>query len=58
MEKTQKQNNDTIVSISVQEIYQHPDNPRKDLGELSELGESIRKNGRRTKNNAAEGKKH
>lgn len=26
-------------------IYQHPDNPRKDLGDLTELSESIRKKG-------------
>ena len=39
------QNKDTIVSISAREIYQHPDNPRKDLGDLSELSESIKKNG-------------
>lgn len=40
-----KGNSDIIVDISVQEIYQHPDNPRKDLGELSELADSIKKNG-------------
>lgn len=34
-----------IVSIAVENIYQHPDNPRKDLGDLSELSESIRKKG-------------
>lgn len=34
-----------IVSISVEKIYQHPDNPRKDLGDLSELSESIKKKG-------------
>lgn len=34
-----------IVSISTQEIYQHPDNPRKDLGDLSELSDSISKKG-------------
>lgn len=40
-----KENSDAIVNISTQEIYQHPDNPRKDLGELSELADSIKKNG-------------
>ncbi len=40
-----KENSDVIVSISTQEMYPHPDNPRKDLGDLSELAESIRKNG-------------
>lgn len=34
-----------IVSISAQDIYQHPDNPRKDLGDLSELSDSIAKKG-------------
>ena len=40
-----QQNKDTIVNIGAREIYQHPDNPRKDLGDLSELSESIKKNG-------------
>lgn len=34
-----------IVNISTQDIYQHPDNPRKDLGDLTELSDSIKKNG-------------
>lgn len=34
-----------IVGISTQDIYQHPDNPRKDLGDLSELADSIAKKG-------------
>ncbi|MCM1245770.1 MAG: ParB N-terminal domain-containing protein [Roseburia sp.] len=38
-------NSNEIVSIKVTEIYQHPDNPRKDLGDLSELTESIKKKG-------------
>ena len=38
-------NDKEIVSIAVENIYQHPDNPRKDLGELSELSESIKKKG-------------
>ena len=33
------------VSIAVENIYQHPDNPRKDLGDLSELSDSIKKKG-------------
>lgn len=37
--------NDIIVSIAAENIYQHPDNPRKDLGDLSELSESIRMKG-------------
>ena len=31
-----------IISINADMIYPHPDNPRKDLGDLSELTESCR----------------
>lgn len=31
--------------IPVGEIYPHPDNPRKDLGDLTELADSIKQNG-------------
>ncbi len=34
-----------IVSIDIKEIHPHPENPRKDLGDLTELSESIKKNG-------------
>lgn len=34
-----------IVMIPIGELHHHPENPRKDLGDLSELTESIRKNG-------------
>lgn len=34
-----------IVYIDAAHIRPHPENPRKDLGDLSELAESIRKNG-------------
>lgn len=34
-----------IVMISTTNLHHHPDNPRKDLGDLSELVESIKKNG-------------
>ena len=37
--------NSGIVFIAAEQIYQHPDNPRKDLGDLSELSESIKKKG-------------
>lgn len=33
------------VMIQTSRIHPHPDNPRKDLGDLEELTESIRKNG-------------
>ena len=34
-----------ITEIPVGEIWPHPDNPRKDMGELGELAESVRKGG-------------
>lgn len=34
-----------LVEVKIDNIYPHPDNPRKDLGDLSELAESIKKNG-------------
>ena len=34
-----------IVMIDVDKIYPHPDNPRKDLGDLTELAESIKAKG-------------
>lgn len=41
----ENEKSNVIVSISAQDIYQHPDNPRKDLGDLSELSDSIAKKG-------------
>lgn len=37
--------NKQIVYIPVDQLYPHPDNPRKDLGDLSELTKSIKVNG-------------
>lgn len=37
--------NGTLVYLSIEKIYPHPDNPRKELGDLSELVESIKANG-------------
>ncbi len=34
-----------LTMIKTEELFPHPDNPRKDLGDLTELTESIRKNG-------------
>lgn len=34
-----------IVMIPVEQLHHHPENPRKNLGDLVELSESIRKNG-------------
>lgn len=36
---------ESTVLLSVDVLHQHPQNPRKDLGELGELTESIKKNG-------------
>ena len=35
----------TLTEIELEKIHAHPQNPRKDLGDLSELSESIKKNG-------------
>ncbi len=34
-----------LVYLSVDKLYPHPDNPRKDLGDLTELADSIKANG-------------
>ena len=34
-----------IIMIPISRLVHHPENPRKDLGDLTELAESIRKNG-------------
>ncbi|MCD7863593.1 MAG: ParB/RepB/Spo0J family partition protein [Lachnospiraceae bacterium] len=36
---------DVYVNLPVEKLHPHPDNPRKDLGDLTELSESIKKNG-------------
>ena len=36
---------DNITMIRLSGLYHHPDNPRKAMGDLTELAESIRKNG-------------
>lgn len=41
MEKT----NETLVIIDPKHIHPHPNNPRKDVGDISELIESVKKNG-------------
>ena len=33
------------ISISIEHLFPHPGNPRKDLGDLTELADSIKKNG-------------
>lgn len=44
MEMTMVKEN-VLVNVNLSEIYPHPDNPRKNLGDVSELSESIKKNG-------------
>lgn len=39
------ENKQGIKYIKTEYIYPHPENPRKDLGDLTELAESIKKNG-------------
>lgn len=34
-----------IILVPIQQIHPHPDNPRKDVGDVTELAESIRANG-------------
>jgi ParB family chromosome partitioning protein len=34
-----------IVNIKIDNLCEHPDNPRKNIGDVSELAESIKKNG-------------
>lgn len=41
----QKEYEDKIVIIDPKNIYPHPNNPRKDLGDLTELRASVKKNG-------------
>lgn len=44
-EKNMSHTDNNIVNIKIERLYPHPDNPRKDVGDVSELAESIRKNG-------------
>ena len=37
--------NGQMVYLPVSELFPHPDNPRKDNGDLTELAESIKANG-------------
>lgn len=34
-----------VVLLPINELHPHPDNPRKDLGDLTELADSIKANG-------------
>ncbi len=37
--------NRSLVMLAIEKLYPHPDNPRKNLGDLTELSDSIRQNG-------------
>lgn len=45
IERSMAKDDGGIVQIEVARLFHHPDNPRKDLGDVSELAESIKKNG-------------
>ncbi len=45
LEKRRYRHMENIININIEKVYPHPDNPRKDLGDLSELVESVRKKG-------------
>jgi len=45
MSETVMERDNQLVMIPIGQLHPHPDNPRKDLGDLSELTESIRKQG-------------
>lgn len=34
-----------IIYLPVEQLYPHPDNPRRELGDLTELSDSIKANG-------------
>lgn len=34
-----------IIYLPVEQLYPHPDNPRRELGDLAELSDSIKANG-------------
>lgn len=44
-EKNMNANTKTLVMLPVDKLEAHPDNPRKNLGDLTELADSIKKNG-------------
>lgn len=43
--KNVEEKSGNLVFISIDELYPHPDNPRKDLGDLTELADSIKVKG-------------
>lgn len=45
MRKRKDKSMKNIIEIEIEKIKAHPNNPRRDLGDLTELSESIRQNG-------------
>ena len=45
MSENAKAQNRTLQYIPTDSIFPHPDNPRKNLGDLTELADSIRHSG-------------
>ena len=45
MKEAEEEITESLVEISVDKLFPHPDNPRRDLGDLTELTESIRERG-------------
>ncbi len=45
MRANETKNENQIVYISLEKLHPHPDNPRKELGDLTELADSIKKSG-------------
>ncbi len=43
--KNEEENTPEIVLIDIEKLHPHEDNPRKDIGDVSELAESIKKHG-------------
>lgn len=37
--------NEELTMLPVADIYPHPDNPRKDVGDVTELADSVKKRG-------------
>ena len=46
-----------IVFFGIDHIHTHPENPRKDLGDLTELAESMKKTGMFTEFNGCSGRR-
>ena len=38
-------NGDKLIYLKPEELYPHPDNPRLDIGDITELVESVKANG-------------